>query len=154
MKKLIVYVFCFSLLTFLSLTPFQVKADCACICKDGSKNPVSDSSACTVYCSDKGGVTSCKTGSSDSAQVSLSNPLSSTPTPQQLIGKVIQAVLGLVGSLALLMFVYGGLTWMTAAGNGDKVQKGKDILVWSVIGLVVIFSSYVLVKFVFTSLGV
>ena len=57
----------------------------------------------------------------------------------------------MVGSLALLMFVYGGLTWMTASGAQDKVQKGKDIIMWATIGLVVIFASYALVNFVLES---
>ena len=65
-----------------------------------------------------------------------------------IIGQVIKSVLGIVGSLALAMFVYGGLIWMTAAGAPDKITKGKDVLVWASIGLLVIFSSYALVAFV------
>ena len=38
-----------------------------------------------------------------------------------LIGRVINAALGVVGSLALLMFVYGGFTWMLAAGNNERM---------------------------------
>ena len=85
--------------------------------------------------------------------VALCDPLSNIP-PQTLIGKIINAVLGVVGSIALIMFIYGGFTWMTAAGNEQSVAKGKEILIWATIGLVVIFSSYALVKFVFTGLGV
>ena len=46
------------------------------------------------------------------------------------------------------MFIYGGLVWMTAAGANEKVQKGKDILIWATVGLVIIFTSYALVRFV------
>ncbi len=74
--------------------------------------------------------------------------------PQTLIGKIINAVLGIVGSIALVMVIYGGFIWMTAAGNQEKVTKGRDVLVWAAVGLVIIFSSYALVKFVFTGLGV
>ena len=76
----------------------------------------------------------------------LTNPLGSVSTPQALIGKIINAVLGVVGSLALLMFVYGGLTWMTSSGSQEKVKKGRDIIVWSAIGLAIIFASYGLVR--------
>jgi hypothetical protein len=79
--------------------------------------------------------------------VSLNNPLGNVTTPQQLIGKVISAVLGIVGSLALLMFIFGGLTWMTAAGNEKKVTQGRDILMWAAVGLIVIFISYAAVRF-------
>ena len=87
-----------------------------------------------------------------SGVVSLSNPLGTNSIPT-LIGRVIDSVLGIVGSLALIMFVYGGLIWMTAAGNDQSVSKGKNILMWATIGLVVIFSSYALVKFVIQAIG-
>ncbi len=76
----------------------------------------------------------------------LENPLGEISSPQALIGKVINSVLGVVGSLALLMFVYGGLVWMTSSGNQEKVKKGRDIIVWSAIGLAIIFASYGLVR--------
>jgi len=84
----------------------------------------------------------------------LPNPLaaSGVSTPQELIGKVINSVLGVVGSLALLMFIYGGLTWMTSAGSSEKVKKGRDIIIWSAIGLFIIFASYALIRFLISSL--
>lgn len=72
----------------------------------------------------------------------FTNPIKGVKNVNQLIGKVINAIMGVVGSLALLMFVFGGLTWMTSGGSTEKVKKGKDILVWSAIGLVIIFSAY------------
>ncbi len=41
---------------------------------------------------------------------------------------------------------------MTAGGNEKNVQKGKDVLVWAVIGLVVIFSSYAILSFIISKL--
>lgn len=87
--------------------------------------------------------------------VKLDDPLklpADQPIPT-LIGKIIQALLGIVGSLALVMFIYGGVVWMTSTGNDQKVQKGKDILIWAAIGLIVIFTSYVLVNFIITGIG-
>jgi hypothetical protein len=81
----------------------------------------------------------------------LDNPLATSdenPTVQSLIGKVIKAIMGLIGSIALVMFVYGGFIWMTASGNKERVQKGKDVILWSILGLVVIFSSYAIIRFV------
>lgn len=85
--------------------------------------------------------------------VSLSNPLGAGATPQSVIGNVISQVLGVVGALALIIFIYGGLTWMMAMGNEQQIKKGKDILVWATLGLVIIFSSYALVKFVLQAIG-
>lgn len=78
--------------------------------------------------------------------ICLSNPLG-VDSPQLLIGRVINAILGIVGSIALVMFIYGGLTWMISGGSAEKVKKGRDIIVWSAVGLIVIFISYGLVRF-------
>ena len=83
--------------------------------------------------------------------VSLENPLPAGTNINLIIGQAINGVLGVVGSIALVMVIYGGLTWMLAAGNQTRVQKGKDILIWAVVGLVVIFSAYALVRFLFVN---
>jgi hypothetical protein len=83
----------------------------------------------------------------------LTNPLgANTNNVPKLIGNIINGALGIVGSLALLMFIYGGFTWMLAAGNESAVEKGRNILTWAAIGLVVIFASYSLVTFVIGTL--
>jgi len=93
----------------------------------------------------------------DTSDVKLNNPLTGKPGDitggvPALIGQVINAVLGIVGSLALLMFVYGGLLWMTAGGKDERVTQGKNVLIWATLGMVVIFASYAIVKLLFQSL--
>ena len=83
--------------------------------------------------------------------VSLTDPLgfgADDTAPQKIIGRVIAAALGVVGSLALAMFIYGGFTWMLSGGNATAVEKGKNILIWATIGLIIIFFAYGLVYFV------
>lgn len=75
----------------------------------------------------------------------FTNPMN-IDSPQTFIGKIINIIMGVVGSIALIMFIFGGITWMTAGGNEQKVKKGVGILVWSVIGLVAIFLSYAIVN--------
>jgi len=69
-----------------------------------------------------------------------------------LIGRIIQSALGVIGALALLMVVYGGIILLSSRG-GEGVKKGKDILTWSIIGVAVILGSYALVSFTLTGLG-
>lgn len=83
----------------------------------------------------------------------LQNPLGNVSSPQQFIGVIIKSILGGVGSLALIMIIWGGIIWMTAAGSAEKVAKGKEILVWAVIGLITVFSAYPIAKFVLDSLA-
>ncbi|NUM25654.1 MAG: hypothetical protein HUU49_03470 [Candidatus Buchananbacteria bacterium] len=77
----------------------------------------------------------------------IENPLG-IDDPREIIGNVIRAILGIVGSLALAIFIFGGFTWITSAGNDEKVKKGKEMITWAAFGLVVIFLSYALVTFV------
>ncbi len=79
----------------------------------------------------------------------IGNPIGpEDPKVDVIIGTLIKAVLGIVGSLALLAFVYGGFVLMLSSGNSEQVQKGKNILIWASVGLVVIFVSYAAVKFI------
>lgn len=86
-----------------------------------------------------------------SSVVSLPLPLSNISVPQ-VIGRVMNAVLGIVGGLALLLFVWGGLRWMLARGNPEEVGKAKNTIIWAALGLIAIFSSYAILNFIITAL--
>lgn len=73
--------------------------------------------------------------------------------PTELIGRLIKIIIGFIGSIALLMFIYGGIRWLTSGGVPENVKKGKDAMVWSAIGMAVIFSAYIVVNFVFKLFG-
>ncbi len=72
---------------------------------------------------------------------------------QILLGRAIQIITGVSGSLALLMFVYGGFTWVTSQGSSDKIKKGKQIFTTATLGLIIIFGSYALLTIVFKALS-
>lgn len=76
-----------------------------------------------------------------STTVTLYNPLGEDDI-RVILGSVIKGLLSIIGSLALLMFVYGGTLWLTSAGNPEFIKKGKEIIIWSVLGLGIIFSAY------------
>ncbi|MFA5076043.1 MAG: hypothetical protein WC480_01350 [Patescibacteria group bacterium] len=81
----------------------------------------------------------------------LKNPLNieikSPAQVYELIGRVSQAILGLVGSAVFVMFIYGGITWLLSGGAEEKIKKARGTLVWSLFGLLIIFTSYALLSF-------
>ncbi len=81
----------------------------------------------------------------------LINPLGETDF-RLLFARVISAALSIIGSLALLMFVYGGVVWLTSRGDQKAITTGKDTLTWATLGLVVIFASYVIVSALITGI--
>ncbi len=70
----------------------------------------------------------------------------------KVIGDLIAAVLTFVGVIFLVLVIYGGILWMTAAGSEEKAQKAQKIITYAVIGLVIIFAAYIITSFVFEAL--
>lgn len=58
-------------------------------------------------------------------------------------------LLGLSGSVALVFFVWGGFLMLTSAGSSKKVEEGKTKMVAAIVGLIIIFSAFTVVKFAF-----
>ncbi len=83
-------------------------------------------------------------------------PLSQTGLGTQdirlTVARVIRILLGFLGVLALGIVLYGGFTYMTAAGNAEKVEKALKILRNASVGLLIILSSYGIVSFVINRL--
>lgn len=83
----------------------------------------------------------------------LFNPLGTEVTLQGAISRGIRAVLGIIGAIALLMFVWGGVLWVSAGGNDKQVEAAKEVLKNSFIGLLLILFSYTVVAVFFGVLG-
>jgi len=85
----------------------------------------------------------------------LDNPLggsNSTDIPT-LIGRLIQGAMGIMGALVLLMFVWGGFTWLTSAGSAEKVKSGTQTIIWAAIGAAVTLSSYIILNTILSLLA-
>lgn len=166
MKKIFFLSFLFLLL--FGYTQNAKAAGACCVCNDKTLYRVQATvEGCSEWCVSQGssllgskandesfskqycGVTTGSTGSNTSnvSGTSIPNPLGTTNI-NLFVSRIISYVLGLIGTVSLLLFIYGGLIWMTSAGSSDKVKKGRDILVWAVIGMAVVFTSYILVKFI------
>ena len=81
----------------------------------------------------------------------LENPVG-IDDPRVFIGRLIKGILGLSGSIALLIFIYGGVVYLTAQGENERIQRAKNTLTWATVGLVVIFGSYAFLTYLFAGL--
>ncbi|MFH1291991.1 MAG: pilin [bacterium] len=88
----------------------------------------------------------------DLAGQSLNPGGSSLKTPHQLIAYGIKFEMVLMGAIALALYIWAGMLWMTSGGNSERKDKAMKTLLWVTIGLVVVFSSYAMLRFVFKSL--
>jgi len=73
-------------------------------------------------------------------------------TPSDFIARIIKNLLGLAGTMTMVMMVYGGLLWMTARGNQKAIGQAQRIIIWTAVGLIIIFSSYTILSFLFNNL--
>jgi len=64
-----------------------------------------------------------------------------------------RVLFSIIGALALAMFIYGGFILILSQGNPEKVKKGTEAMMAAVIGLVIAFGGYVLVKFLGDAVG-
>ena len=69
-----------------------------------------------------------------------------------VIARLIRTSLTVIGILTVILVIYAGFLWMTAAGNPEKVDKAKRILLNAGIGLVIIFSSIAITTFVINAI--
>ena len=64
------------------------------------------------------------------------------------INTIIDVIIGLMGIVAVVVMIIGGITYMTSSGDAGKVKKGKDTILYGVIGLVVCALAFAIVNWV------
>lgn len=83
----------------------------------------------------------------DLSTLDLNNPF--LPTITDFVGSTLGLALSLLGTIMLISFIYGGIIWMTAAGEDSKAEKGKKVIIYTIVGFVVILSAWGIVNTLF-----
>ena len=68
------------------------------------------------------------------------------------IGKIINAALGFLGVVAIIVVLVGGFKYMTAGGSDEKVAEARKWIISGIIGLAIILSAYAITTFVISQL--
>lgn len=69
-----------------------------------------------------------------------------------LIGGIVKILLSVLGGVFLVLMVYAGYLWMTARGDSKIVEKAKDTIKQSIIGIIIVLAAYVITGFVVTAI--
>lgn len=69
-----------------------------------------------------------------------------------IVTSFIRVLLGFLGLIAVVIILVGGFKWMTAMGDGKKVDEAKDLIKAGVIGLVIILGAYAIANFAITQI--
>lgn len=60
--------------------------------------------------------------------------------------RIVNYFLGFLGLIAVIMVIYGGITYVISAGNDEAVGNAKKIIQYALIGIIIILVSFVLVQ--------
>ena len=67
------------------------------------------------------------------------------------VSMLINVFASVMGFLAIGMIIYGGFMLLTAQGDPAKIKRGKDVVTYSIIGLILVMLAYAIVNFVMNS---
>ena len=72
----------------------------------------------------------------------------STKTLADYIKAIYNYMLAVVGLLAAVVIMIGGVVWLTAAGNTERISQAKSWITGSLIGLILALTSFLLLKII------
>ena len=61
---------------------------------------------------------------------------------------LVSVIIGILGAIALITLIFGAIQYMTAYGDSSKIKKGRDMLIYSIVGLVICILAFAIVNFV------
>ena len=93
------------------------------------------------------------------AQVNVTDPENGTNISVQkvpivkdnlgsILGNIINIILIIVGILAVLYLIYGGIMYISAGGDAEKASKGRVAITNAIIGIVIIMLALAIYNFV------
>lgn len=66
--------------------------------------------------------------------------------------QVTNTILYIVGIIAVIMLIIGGIRYVTSGGDSKKVTDAKNTVLYAIIGLVIAFLAFAIVNFVISAL--
>jgi len=98
-----------------------------------------------VYNSSEFNISGLSVGNESQLQVATEDP----EDEHNIFNKIINLAMGVIGTFAVLMLIVGGYFFITAAGDENQLQKGKNIFMYTIEGLALAFLSVLIVQAVF-----
>lgn len=86
---------------------------------------------------------------------SLADFMPDGPVEQDLVGWIqstLNTVIFLAGLVCVAILIASGYSYITAAGDEQKIEKATKTLTFAIVGLVICFIAVILVQFVLRSL--
>lgn len=72
---------------------------------------------------------------------------------QSLYSVIVQPAIFLLGAAALLVFVWGLVEFLAGASEPEKRSQGQRHIIWGLVGLVIIISTFTIIEVINTTVG-
>jgi len=86
-------------------------------------------------------------------QSTASGPFSFSGDWTTILSSVTNLIFIIAGVIAFLYLIYSGFIYLTAGGNPDAAKKGQQGLLNAILGLVIIFLAFGIVRFIVSFLN-
>lgn len=74
------------------------------------------------------------------------------PTVSQLIGNVTSILFFVLGAGSVIAIIVGGIMFATSAGNAEQAKKGREAVIYAVIGIIISVSALAITTYLNTAL--
>jgi len=134
-KKLFLFALCVvGFLSFLPIDPVSA-ADYSGFCRGKHPNSVPAQQSCIAQC--RMDPTPCQ--QEDALENNIQN--------------VLNTIYSIVGVIAVIVIIIGAYSYVTAQGEEAKVKRGRDTIVYGIVGLLVVMLAFAITTFVLNSLA-
>lgn len=80
-------------------------------------------------------------------------PGNSPSDVKSVVQSVLKVIFGILGVVAVIVMILGGFYLMTSQGDASKVTRGKNTILYGLVGLVISFLAFAIVNFVLGKIG-
>ena len=67
----------------------------------------------------------------------------------EILGTAVNVLLGMLGTIFIILIIIAGFNWMIAAGDEEKLTKAKNTIRRAIIGLLIVAASYAIWYFIY-----
>lgn len=71
----------------------------------------------------------------------------------EIIVRAIQWIMAIIGLICVAFIIYGGVMYATSGGNEEHITRGKKILLWSIVGLIICILAFTIASAVVGMIG-
>ncbi len=97
-------------------------------------------------------VSNCDTKSIEGG-VECINQGGDAPDLLSVVESIINTMLFVIGIIAVIMLIYGGIRYVVSGGSQTQVEGARNTIMFAIIGLIVAFVAWGAVNFVVTALS-